>query len=781
MKKILIVLGSLVALFLVAIVVIPLVVDVDEYRPKIVKAANEKINGTLELGKLKLSLWGSIRVEIGGLTLSDAQGTKLVAVKDAFVSIPWTSIFGGSPVLTFNMESPEVRIVRDAAGKLNVMTLVKDSAAVPAPTDGGSAPAPAGGTELPAFATNARLGVDIRNALLYFKDDASKSETVTKNLNLRVKDLSLSRKTEIELSGLFESAAEDVFKVAGPFKMTVHADPRVESGEFQGMKADLDANFDEIEIQASEMFHKKKGMTAQVKGAIDVSKEQLLLSKLTAKFFNAEIEASGKVTALQTDPVADLAVKSNAISLAPWNELIPMLKEYSLSGTASLDAKVNGPASKLQYKADLAVKDLKAKSPMLKAEPVVNITMKVVTDKVERFLATMKSPGNDLAIDGTVVSFTKPKIDLKVTSSSLDLDQLVNMPPPDAKAEGGAPASGNGGGGGKPAAEEDFDAMLDPLRKNQIAKDTTLVASVNAKMIQFYGVKMTDLVTKLSFRNLAFSVDSASLKVWEGVVGMKATAAMAPKTPTYNFSTSVAGLDLQKAVSSQLALFKNTLVGKVNFKIDGSGASFNPTAAKRNLNAKGTMKVVDANFQSIDIAKMASEAINKALEKVGDKIPGAKGKTIKGLPEKSSKYEYIASDFTISNGRFVAPNFTAKAMKDQGLDLRGSTEVGLIDQELKAEWEVIDTYNMTKARELGFEVSGVQVPSVLADGNNPVVIPVSVACKVMAPCPSYLKVPEHFVKVALGNTKRGATEVVKEKATEKAKDVGKKLLKGLFK
>jgi hypothetical protein len=36
------------------------------------------------------------------------------------------------------------------------------------------------------------------------------------------------------------------------------------------------------------------------------------------------------------------------------------------------------------------------------------------------------------------------------------------------------------------------------------------------------------------------------------------------------------------------------------------------------------------------------------------------------------------------------------------------------------------------------------------------------------------------VKVALENTKRGATNAVKAKAMDEAKETGKKLLKGLF-
>jgi AsmA protein len=780
MKKILIVLGTLVFLALAAIIVVPMVVDVDQYRPQILQAANAKLNGKLELGHLKLTMWGSIRVEIDGLSISDAKGAKLVAVKDAFVVIPWTSIFGGSPLLTFNMNDPEIHVVKDSSGKLNVMSLMKESASGGNAAVGGNTASNNDGAslKLPAIATNARLGIDIRNALFAYKDEVAKSETAMKNLNFRVRDLSLSRTTEVEISGLFQSSEGSLFKIAGPFTVALHASPHVEGGEFRGLTADMNANFDDLEIQAAQAFYKKKGVVTQVVGALDISKDQVTISKLSAKFFNAEIDMSGKIVNLQTDPNVDFTVKSNTISLAPWNELIPMLKDYSLEGSASFEARANGSASKIQYAADLAVKDLKAKSPMLKAEPVVNISVKVVTDKIERLLATVKAPGNDLTIDGSVTSFVAPKIDLKVTSSSLDLDQLVNLPPAD-KASAKSAEDAKVANGGK-APEENLDAMLDPLRKNEIARATTLVTAVNMKLVQFEGVKMTDILAKLSMRDLTFSVDSFAMKLWDGTIGMKAKAALLPKTPTYSFSATIANLDLQKAVSSQMQMMKNTLLGKTNLKIEGSGTSFNTEAAKKNLNAKGSLKVTDAEFAAIDVAKMASEAINKALDKVGDKIPAAKGKSIKSLPEGSSKYEFIASDFTIAGGHFSAPNFNAKAQKNQGLDLRGTTDVGLIDQELKAEWEIIDTYNLTKARDVGFDVSGVHVPSALAEGSNPVVIPISVACKYTAPCPSYGKVPEHFLKVAFDNTKKGALGAVKAKAVDQAKDTGKKLLKGLF-
>src|SRR5690606_16615185 len=114
------------------------------------------------------------------------------------------------------------------------------------------------------------------------------------------------------------------------------------------------------------------------------TKDSATISKMQAKFFNAVLEATGKVTGLQAEPVVDFKMKSNAISLEPWNELVPMLKDYSLTGSASFDAAANGPTAKLQYGADIAVKDLKAKAPMLKVEPVMNAVVKIATDKIEK-------------------------------------------------------------------------------------------------------------------------------------------------------------------------------------------------------------------------------------------------------------------------------------------------------------------------------------------------------------------------------------------------------------
>jgi len=792
MKKLLIVLGVLVGLFLAAIIIIPLVVDVDQYRPKVVEAINEKLNGKMELGQLNLKMWGTIKVGIAGLNLTDAKNRKVISVQSAEVLIPWSSIFGGSPLLTFQMDQPEVRVIKDLNGKLNVMTLMKEDASHSADSDSdedskkGEHEKPSSSTtgqKLPSFVTNARLGVELSRASFTYSDLMTKSDTQAKDLNLSIKDLSLSRETEMKLSGQLAASQEDAFKVSGPFLVHMTAKPHVSSGKLQSMSMEFDGDFGDLEIKAGEAFHKKKGLKARFDGKISMTPQDLTITQVNAQFFNADVSVDGKVTNLGNegqDPVVDIEFKSNTIDLSSWNELIPMLKEYSLSGTASLDGFAKGPSSKLQYGGDLLVQNLKAKSEYLKAEPVMNMSVKITTDRIEKFLATLKAPGNDLKIEGDVVSFAQPKVSLNITSQSMDLDQLIKLPELKKGEAVTNESEKRSSGAGNKSAEDDLDAMLDPMRVSPAMNAMVAIANIDIKLIKFYDIALTGFQSKVSIKNLVASVDQASVNVFTGKVTMKAATAMKPKTPTYHFSGAITGLDLQKAVTSKLELLKNTVIGKLTMKIDGSGASYNTDAAIKNLNSHGSFKVEDAIFTAIDIGKMAGEGINKALEKVGDKIPGLKGKTVKGLDRGNAKYQYVSTDFSIKNGIFSAPNFVAKAYPNTGLDVKGTTSVNLVNEELNAEWEISDPSNMTKARDVSVNIAGREISGILANDGKVVVLPITIGCKYTSPCPSYGKLAEHFAKVALDNTKDKAKEVVKEEVKEKAKDVGKKLQKGLF-
>lgn len=811
MKKLAIILGVFFALLLATIVILPLVVDVDKYRPQIVDAANSQINGKLELGKLTLSLWGKILIRVDGVKLYDAQKNQLISVDNAYVHLPFSSVLSGSPALNFKMEKPQIVVVKNKAGQLNLMTLVKTTPApkvappaaespknqpsqapsektATAPVQSSSEPSTAAkAVALPALVTRARLGIELRDALLSYTDQATALKSETKNLNLIIKDLSLGRPMELELWADLDTVMAKVFSVKGPARVKARVAPEFSGAEFKEAKVTMQVDLDDLQISASNAFFKSKGVPANADVALTATQQAVKIEKFKLKFHNAEIAMTADLTQ-QPTPKVLANIESNEIELGPWVQLIPMMKDYELGGSVKLKANANGPTEKLAYAAQMDLKKITAKAPMLKSKPEINGSIKIITDQVQDLLITMKAPGNDVKLTGKVVSFTAPQVTLNLTSPGLDIDQLVDFPPPAKKTSGISPSPEwitTAHAEPEAAPPANYDLLLEPMRKNPALRALVANIGIDIASMKAKGVVMKAITSKITFKNLVATIEKFDLSVFSGKVAMKASTDLKPTAPTYSLDASIAALDLKQAVTSQMEMFKNTVYGKLSMSAKGTGASFNPTPAKEKLNLKGNLKVTEAVFASLDIGKMVNESIGGALAKVGDKIPGLKGKSLGKLPEKESKYESITSDFSIAGGQFNAPNFYAKAEKNSGVDLKGATSFGLITQAIHARWEVIDTYNLTRARDISVDISGTKVDHILAKGNDPVSFPITVKGTLSQPDYSYAEVAEHFANIALGNVggaaKQRAQQEVQKRLIENAPAPAKKLLEGLGK
>ncbi|HAR44202.1 MAG TPA: hypothetical protein DCS07_16480 [Bdellovibrionales bacterium] len=790
MRKLIFVVLGIVLLAITAAAVLPFVIDVDKYRPQLVELVNSKLNGKLELGQLKLSLWGQIRVNVARVTLKDATGVDIFLVKDAYFHVPFASLFGGSPELTFKMNKPAVFVTRSKAGKLNVMNLVKtnpeEAQATASSAQQDSAKTketetpsfPSSSLVLPGFVAQARLSVELKDSSLSYRDQGTDLTTQVDRLNFTARNISLSRPMNFELKADLDTKLGKELRVQGPVRFDGKVSPQVREGRFENAKLELTAELSGAEINYGQLFQKKKGAALRSELAGLLSTEELNFDQLKVQFFNAEVVSSLHLTnqhgtSQLTSPAMDFKLRSNVIELKPWVELVPMLKDYELGGSVQLTADAKGPLDRLVYQAKLDVSSLTAKAPRLKARPVINGVVLVKTDQIENISLSMKAPGNSLELKGKIVSFTSPRLDLAVSSSGMDLDQLIEWPKKAAKTDAAVPLPQ--AASARPdtkvagvTASSDFDALLAPLRESPIVRATSGVITVNLALLKAYDVAMSAMKATLSLKELQIVLNEFGMKMYDGSVRATAGVQLLPKTPAYQFSSQVFGLDLNKAVAAQFALFKNTLTGKANFDLAGSGLSFNPDPALQNLKAKGSMKVENASFATLDIGKMATEGLNNAIDKLSDKIPPLKEKKLGGVGNRKFVYQIVSSDFTLANGFFLAPNFAAKAAAGKGIDLKGRMKIGMKDQSLDMNWEVIDTFNLLKAKDIAIEQQGVRVEHILAEGNGPVKFPVHVGCTMLAPCYSYTQIPEYLGKVALANISRGLTGKAKSELKKKA-------------
>jgi AsmA protein len=775
MKKLGIIIGSVFALLIATIVVVPLVVDVNQYNPQIVKAVNERINGNLELGKLSLSLWGRIRIGVDGLSLKDIQGNSVVSVKDASFDLPYSSVFSGAPLITLRMVQPDLQVLKSKDGKLNVLGLMKSAEVAGEVKKEESS---AGAVALPAMAVNSHVGVSIENARLVYKDQGMGLTNTIDQLNLRVKDFSLSRKTEMELWADLKTKMGDL-TVEGPLKLIADLTPEVSGGEFKSAKVNAIFTADDLEIQKGALFFKKKGIPTnfQFNGAMDTSK--LNLERAAMKFHNAEIVVTGSYDKVSG---ADIRFEAKRIDLKPWSDLIPMLKAFELEGGLAMKGDVKGTPDAIQYHADIKATNFAMKGPMLKAKPVINADIMIATDRVEQFLVDLKGPGNEVILKGKLVSFSKPQLNFALTSpKGMDLDQWIEFPKTKAPSASAKSSSESKSG----TDQVDFDAMVDPIRKNEMMKSMVIDGSVSIAFIKAMNVRIDDLVAKIQMKNLVTSLTGLKMKMYSGSVAGAFTTDLKPADPQYNMSLAVNGVDLQKAIESQFQSFKDTMVGTLSMNMQGSGMSFNADEIKKKLQLKGDFKVGNAMFKTIDVARMANAAITDAIQQIGSKVPAVQGKKVSIPGDKDTRYETVSSRFTLSNGVMEAPDFYAKAAPKSGVDIKGYTRLGLVDESLDAKWELIDAQHLIEP--LNVSIGSQSVVNVLAKGEkDPIILPITVGCKWTSPCPSYTSTAEYLAGVTAGRVAKAAGEEVKAKAKSAVEDAVKKAIgggspfKGLF-
>ncbi|MBU6375523.1 MAG: AsmA family protein, partial [Bdellovibrionales bacterium] len=755
LKKVFIILGGLLGLLMLAAVALPFFIDVDQYRPQLLRKANAYLNGRVELGRLKLSLWGQVKVDIAGLEVLDSSSRKILSVKDAHFILPFSSILSGAPQLTLRMSKPSISVLRESNGQINVISLLKKnssadskgSAAQPAaPGQDSKAKAEdaASEVEIPAIVARARLGFEVVEGSLRYVDEQKKIDTLIEKLNVRLPSASLLQSTVISVQAQLNTKVGESLSLVGPIGFSAVLSPLISAGVLKELGMTLEFDGSDLQISLPGIFEKKKGIPLSVSGKLAVSPERARIDSLNAKFHKSELLVSGSVEQIsggaQTggEPQMQLKASTKSLDLSSFTEIVPLLEPYRLAGNASLDMELKGPATGVRYQGKLSFSSVSFSHPKFKVDPKIDGSIQIATNELQDIQVQVNGPGSDLKISGKLQDFLRPSISLSVTSTAVDLDQWLVLPDPKSTASSvvTAPATESKkdsasardtltGKSNVPSSKavttDDFDALLDPLRNNPIALATTLNAVVDVKKCKVRNVVISNIRTSSALRNLSIDLRDSSLEVFGGrVASPEIKLELKPEHPKYIFKGSVKGLQIQKAVESQFALFKNTLFGNLSAEVSGAGSSFNPNSAIDALSMNGSFEVRQARFATLDVAKMAFDGINQSIAKVAEKVPLLKGKQLGAMAERDSAYDLIRGDFQMKGGKFSASNFVAKAEPKKGIDLNGSLSVSVKDLALYGKFDVLDTYNLTKAEELSVDIAGVSVPRLLAEKGKPV-------------------------------------------------------------
>ncbi|MCC7442298.1 MAG: hypothetical protein IT285_11730 [Bdellovibrionales bacterium] len=678
-------------------------------------------------------------------------------------------------------------VIKSAAGEVNFLKLVPE--ALPPsegspPVAGASAPAkpaaPDAPLELPSLVLKSRLGVELLNARLSYVDQSSGLTQTVQDLDLALRDISLTRPIGLEATARLSTKMGATFQLDGPVRLAGTLTPTFQGVEFVRVAAELKGDFSDLRLASGDLFLKKPGVPVGFDAKIAATPQRVDLQRVAVKFHNAEVLLSGSAERPGTgEPALRLEIGSNPVALAAWAELVPMLAPYALEGSVRVNAAVEGPASALKYRATIEARELAFKAPMVRQKPKVQAKIEIITDEVKSLVVSLRGPGAQASLTGSLKGFLRPEVALNLQSQGFDLDQFLELPPLNtgdvgkkagagvAPGVSGQPAASAAATGSRiPGPASDYDALVEPLRQVAYLRGVRTRTELSVEYVQAYGVQIRGINSTLRTEGLKVLLERFGFSLFEGQIRTEASMDLAPAQPTYGFKAGVQGFNVRRAVESQLQLFKNTVYGKVNLEAEGGGASFNPIRAIPNLGMKGNLRAEDAVFATIDVSRMVGDGLNEGLAKAADKVPALRGKKINATLKEESRYEWIASSFSMKNGAFAAPDFKTKAAKNRGIDLSGDTRVNLVTGKLSAKWKAIDTYGLTQACELDVELGPATIRHVICKGKDPFQLPLTVGGTLAAPEYSYSEVPGYLAGVAAANAAGAGKSVVQKKVTQ---------------
>lgn len=707
-KKIAIALGCLFAIALIAIITVPMFVDVDKYRPQIEQAANEQINGSLELGKLHLSLWGGVYVKADSIALT-IKGEKKPAVSadQFYLQIPFFSLLLGGPAVTAVLDAPEISIVSDRAGKINLMNLIKETkgkpaakSAAPAGTANAAAKSSDSGKSagadssaesktaaksddakgasasaaLPAFLVGASLGVSINEGKLSYKDEKTGEKIDVNGVELDLMDVGLTKTIKFYLSVPLDVKMKAA-KVKGTFVANAKFKPVLAGAAVRAAKGFIEVDASDLNIDAG-VFKKADRVPVTLKANFDGTENDFKLLDAELQFHTLKLTGGGAfIHAPKMEYEFNFKTPQN-FDLASFGELVAMLNAYELKGSTSISANIEGAAKKMRLKSYIKINNGSVAYPDLLKQPL-KFTSKIALSENAMDMRGTKITANNFDLTlmkAQVVSFKKPMLRFMLDSKEMNLDDLIDQSKLGAKKQAALlPRLLDSLIATAVAAGEAKPVMVNPMyemSKNPVLKSMTGEFKASIRKLVYQKTPITNINLLADLDKLRLNVSRLDMAVFGGKINAKANADLATKRLGFRSNGSVSGISGKEAITTYMPKLQNTLEGKLSANWNIRGFAYPQPDLMKSLDGKVNLTAKNGRLRSFDF----KDSINGAISKV----PFLKGKS---APDIDSSFRSFRSDIALKGGVIQANPIVFKG-SDKSIDFNGkSTIQASMDQE----------------------------------------------------------------------------------------------------
>ncbi len=606
-----------VALVLVAAVIGALyaLFDGEKVKTELTRVVMEQKQRKLDIaGPLELSVWPSIGIKLGRLTLSEPGGkAEFLALDSARVEVAVMPLLSKQvKVQRIEVDGLKATLVKHKDGTLNIADLTGGAADKEGSAKGAPPKVGAGDTASTPLQIDIAV-IKIANAQLTWRDEKSRETTTLSNLDLG--------------SGRVQADS-------GRHTLAVDALSLAAKGKTGADSFELKLDVPRLNISPDKSSGETLNLTANLAGSGRTLVAKLVLSGVEG---NAKALKIGKL-------VLDLDAKA---------------------GESTLKARIDSPVAadiaaqtvaleKLAGSIDLA----NPKMPMkqLKLPLSGSLRADLAKQSAALDLGTRFDESN-IALKLKVAKFAPLALGFDLDIDTLNVDKY--MPPKKAEEKAAAaPAEGKTGSGGKDAAADklDFSAL----------KGHDVNGALRIGSLQVSKLKLAKLNAKIRLAGGRLEVSPLTMNLYEGSAsGSLSLNAAGNQAGLKQNLTGISINPLMKDLAD-----KDLLEGRGNVALDVTSQGGSVAAMKKALAGTASLSLKDGAIKGINLA----QTMRDIKAKLGALQGKAEGATQKARAGDKTDFSELTASLKIANG--VARNDDL-AMKSPFLRLAGAGDIDI--------------------------------------------------------------------------------------------------------
>jgi AsmA protein len=604
----------LVLLLAAAAVILPMVVDPNDYKPQIVAAAKQKLGRDLAIEQdLSLTVFPWLGIETGGVRVGNAAGfaeQPFAEIDQLGLKVKLMPLLSQQiEVDTLVVKGLRLNLEKDASGKTNWDDLAGQQEEKPAqPGEAEKQPA-----EAPSPLALSVQGIQIEDARISWDDRQAGQKYVLDGVRVVTGALAPGATVPVE-AGINFSSSKPAMTLKADLTASVSSDADLAVFRINDLLLNLDAAGEGLPTGGTKLTL-KANVTADTK-ADTLNLDQLEIS-------GPAMAASGElaVSAMQTNPAAKGTLR---------------IAETNLKTLASMFAspiETTDPAALTRASGDL---EFVYADGALKLDP---LKVRLDDSNLTGYLHMLDSAG--------------PVVRTRLDLDQIDLDRY--MPPAVSASADGQAAAPAERAQSKPAqGQEDPFAALRTL---------DFVGEFKIGKLKVNNARMSNVTTRVVSSKGVLKVDPMAASLYEGSFEGSAVLDASGKQPKLSAKNQLT--DIQVGPLLKDVAGEDRLIGRGELYADVRMVGLSEAEIRRSLNGTSRFVFKDGALKGVNIAQVIREGSSK-LGLGGDKLDlGTPGQT---------DFTEISASLTMTNGVIKNDDLQAKSPL---LRIAGKGEVDL--------------------------------------------------------------------------------------------------------